>query len=213
MATGIQFDRRKIEKLGIGDQRVLTALQDAGIQTIGDLQRHLVRDERIYQIGPRRLDYLRDKLHAMGLIAERPWTDRFYEKVYGRSNKYHTLSVEGERVLVERLTEWLHDENNVPHSDARADPLFIFCGRIGCGRIQRRHPGNFDNYGVYELKPSSYSKRFNDRVLSSGQIARICGAEIEEVNRIYQRCLSFLRGEKIQAEVWRIFDEYGERRK
>lgn len=212
MARGIDFDKRMIGRLGINDQLTLDALKDADIWTIGDLQRQLVREEKIYNIGEKRTEYLQRKLRDAGLIAARPWTDRFYKTVFGESRWFYTLSVEGEKVLADQLTAWLHDEAEIPRSDLRADPLFIFCARVGCGRIRRLNPGSFDNYRVYELRPNA-DGRYDDVVLGSGKIAQICGVDIAEVNLIYQRCLSFLRGDKVAAEVKRIFREYSERRR
>ena len=212
MASGIDFDRRRIERLGIGDQTILKVLKEDNIWTIADLQRRLVRDGKIYGVGAKRMMYLRQKLQEAGLIAVRPWTDRFHERVFGASRRIYTLSVEGEKMLANQLTEWLHNEAEIPHSDLRADPLFVFCARVGCGRIQRQKPGDFDGYQVYELRPN-VDGRYDDVVLGSGKIAQICGVDVAEVNLIYQRCLRFLRGRKVAAEVKRIFREYGERRK
>lgn len=205
------YDPRSVTVLDLEDV-TLKALTDANITTIGDLQKRLISGEKIYLIGPRRHDYLVSKLKNLGLTAERPWTDRLHQLVFGRNDEIATVTTKGESELTSRLIKWFYTEHNIPYSNTHANPLFVFCGRIGCGKIERTFPSQFGEYENYKLVPWE-NGRFNYRILTSGQISRLTGASVEEVNRIYQRCLAFLRKKDITLELSIIFRTYAEDRK
>lgn len=207
----ILYDPRDISVLDIEDV-TLKVLTNAGITTVGDLQKRLISGEKIYLVGPRRHDYLVSKLKKLGLTAERPWTDRLHQLAFGRDDEIATVTTKGESELASRLIKWFYTEHNIPYGNARANPLFVFCGRIGCGKIERTLPSHFDEYEDYKLVAWE-NGRFNYRVLTSGQISRVTGASIEEVNRIYQRCLAFIRKKDIVLELSILFRTYAEDRR
>lgn len=211
MASGIVFDERPIDEL-VEERYVLELLKKAGIRTVGDLQRALITGKKIYLIGPARTQYLQGLLRQEGLTASQPWTDRLYRVLYASGTEYKLISTEGERLLVNRLMYWLHDSGRIPHSEASADPVFIFFGRLGIGRLRPANPMGFGDYRWLEVVANG-GGRYDDVIQRSDQLARVTGVEVEEVNKIYQRCLSLLRSEECKKEILEIYDGYGEVRR
>lgn len=205
----IIFDNAPIESLDL-DPYVLKLLKRAHITTTGDLQHTLIDGGSIYLIGNTRRSYLRQKLRDHDLIASRPWTVCLHRVLFNSSEGYPVITKRGEKELSGKLLHWLHDEKPFAHPD-NVDPAFVFFGRIGIGRIARSQPNRFNDYDGYVLIENE-DGRYDDIVQKSGQLARICNAEVGEINSVYQKCLTLLRGEPHREEILRIYRDYAENR-
>lgn len=206
----IIFDDTPIESLDL-DSYVLKLLRRAHIATTGDLQ-HALIDGRpnIYLVGPTRRAYLRQKLRDRGLIASRPWTVCLHRVLFSGSEGYPVITKRGEKELATKLLHWLHDEKRFAHPE-NVDPAFVFFGRVGIGRIARSQPNRFNDYDGYILIEND-DGRYDDVVQRSGQLARVCNAEVGEINAVYQKCLALLRGEPYREEILRLYRDYAENR-
>lgn len=205
----IIFDNAPIESLDL-DAYVLKLLKRAHIATTGDLQHALIDGGSIYLIGPNRRSYLRQKLRDHGLIDSRPWTVSLHRVLFNGSEGYPVITKRGEKELSGKLLHWLHDEKPFAHPD-NVDPAFVFFGRIGIGRIARSQPNRFNDYDGYILIENE-DGRYDDVVQKTCQLARICNVEAGEINSVYQKCLTLLRGEPHREEILRIYRDYAENR-
>lgn len=210
---GLKPDDRPIETFVL-DKATLRALINGAnkIQTVGQLREALITMRAMPGIGPKRREYLERLFAEEGAMYRRSWTDVFYKTVFPDVSigKHYGLSIRGEQRLCNRIVEWLHNLSGVDKMSA--DPAYILCARIGCGRIIQEDPDEDGKYRTYEPAPTTPDGRHDDVSLRPEKLAGICNVSVGTINTIYRNALLFLRREGQIGQILEIYTRYAEDR-